>query len=739
MTRNTVETPEDINLDLGKYLLIVKRQAIPAICVFFGTVGLSFLATTFIKPSYQADGRLLFKKPSFQLIGTDLIPNSHQSLSDLKSLVSTQNPIVTQKEVFYSPAILQKTIDKLELKDKEGEPLSVNDLAKSLSLKIVGGTDVLRVSYESRNPEETAAIVNTVMESYLENNTVTTRLEAEATYNYIGRQIPKTASQLKFAELALRNFQQEHNTVDLSSETASTASAISSIKRDIYSTQTQLDLINTQIASINQKINVSSQQALTVSSLNNSSSVQSIMTQIQEIDRQLALERSRYFDSHPVIVDLIAKKRTLNNLLETEIQQTIGSNNIVSQRFLQIGQFREKLTQDLVQLDIQRQSLETKVISLGNTLRVYESEAKNLPIFLQQERELKRKVELAQNTYETIVKKAQELELAQNQSTPNARIIALAKVPEKPLSSKKPVVIVLGVLSGIFCASLIMVLLEMRDRTLKTVQEIKQKYDYNLLGILPLLTHKKKAKNNADNPEFIYPDLTVINAPESPISEKYRMIQANLKSLNADKPLDTIVVTSAMTGEGKSTFTANLGASISQLGKRVLIIDADMRTPSQHNIWKVPNELGLSSVLLGEKDFYNSGQHITDNLDILTSGHQTANPLALIDSQQMPLLISELQSQYDMIIIDAPSFMATADAFTLGRMSDGVLLVARPGFIDYDVATAGQEILKQSGQNILGVIVNGLIKANEPNNHLVENYQDYLKNQDVSNKQIFKK
>ncbi|NET74219.1 MAG: CpsD/CapB family tyrosine-protein kinase, partial [Sphaerospermopsis sp. SIO1G2] len=100
---------------------------------------------------------------------------------------------------------------------------------------------------------------------------------------------------------------------------------------------------------------------------------------------------------------------------------------------------------------------------------------------------------------------------------------------------------------------------------------------------------------------------------------------------------------------------------------------------------------------------------------------------------------SELQSQYDMIIIDAPSFMATADAFTLGRMSDGVLLVARPGFIDYDVATAGQEILKQSGQNILGVIVNGLIKANEPNNHLVENYQDYLKNQDVSNKQIFKK
>lgn len=710
MNKTIVESPEDINIDISRYLLILKRQAIPAICVFLGTLGLSVFATTYMKPSYQADGRLLFKRPSFQVIGTDLIPNNHQSLSDLKSLVSTQNPIVTQKEVFYSPAILQKTIDKLELKDKEGEPLSIEDLARSLSLKIVGGTDVLRVMYKSRNREETASIVNTIMESYLENNTVTTRLEAEATYNYIGRQLPKTEIQLKVAEVALRKFQQENNIVNLSSETASAASAISNLKSNIYSTQTELDIINTQIATINQRINISSQQALTVSSLNNSLAVQSIISQIQEIEKQLAIESSRYFDSHPVIVGLVAKKTTLNNLLETEIEKTIGSNNPVSPQLLQVGEFREKLTQDLIQLDIRQQSLEAKLISLRNTLRIYESQAKIIPIFLQKERELKRQVEVAQTSYETIVKKAQELRLAQNQSTPNARIIAKAKVPKNPLSSRKPVVVVLGFLSGIFFASLVIVLLEMRDRSLKTVQEIKQKYNYNLLGTLPLLKQKQQAKNTKHHPDFMYPDVTVINTPESPISEKYRRIQANLKSVYGDKPLETIVVTSAMSGEGRSTVTANLAAAICQLGKRVIIIDADMRMPSQHRIWKISNKVGLSDILLGNSEFHNSVSTVFDNLDILPTGVQIPNSLGLIDSPQMSTLISELRSKYDVVIIDTPSFLLTADALFLGKECDGMIVIARAGVIDHNSVTEAKGILAYYEHNILGLVINGLVE-----------------------------
>ncbi|NET73759.1 MAG: polysaccharide biosynthesis tyrosine autokinase, partial [Sphaerospermopsis sp. SIO1G2] len=633
-----MEYRESLDIDINHYLLMVKRQFIPAASIFMFTVFLSGVATTRLQPSYEAEGKLLFKLPSFQILGANISRSSGSETGDLQSLVSTQNPINTEREVIYSPDVLQRTIEELKLKDNEGKPLKINALASSLTLKIVPGTDVLKISYQSRNRKESAMVVNTIMKQYLNNDVLTTRKEAEKTYQFMARQLPKVQSDVSRAELELRRFKQKNDIVDLSEETKSAIGIIGELESKINTVQAQLDDINAQTNALRQKIAVNSQQVIAATSLSNSAAVQGILTKIQEIEREIAIERSRYFDDNPIIVSLEAKKVNLEKILKTQIANTVGSPTEVPSGALQIGSLQQKLIQDFLQAEVQRVGLSKQLASLKNSHLAYKRRMKIIPMLVQSQRDLERKVEVAQSTYETILKKVQELQVAQNQNTANARIIAMATVPENSTGGKKMILIVMGILLGSIFASTTIILLEMRDRTLKTVQEIKQKYDYNLLGILPLLTHKKKAKNNADNPEFIYPDLTVINAPESPISEKYRMIQANLKSLNADKPLDTIVVTSAMTGEGKSTFTANLGASISQLGKRVLIIDADMRTPSQHNIWKVPNELGLSSVLLGEKDFYNSGQHITDNLDILTSGHQTANPLALIDSQQMPLL-----------------------------------------------------------------------------------------------------
>ena len=730
-----MESRADIDLDLNRYLLMIKRQWIPAVSIFVTTVALSALAITRLQPSYKAEGKLLFKLPSFQVLGNNLLRSSSEGESgDLKSLVSTQNPISTEIEVISSYPILQRTIDKLKLKNKKGELLEVEDLQKSLTLKIVGGTDILTINYQSLNPDEAAAVVNTVMNLYLENNILTTRTEAEMTYKFMVMQLSKVQAAVNLTEIRLRKFKQENNIVDLPEETKSAVTIIGNLQNEINNVQAQLEDINAQADTLRQKIALNSQQAIAISSLNNSPAVQGILTQLQEIERQLAIESSRYFDDNPVIISLNAKKANLNNLLQTQIQETMGNSTQVPTEKLQIGQLKQQLIQSFLQAEIQRTGLTQKLASLYNSLSVHQRRVKIIPLLVQNQRDLERKVEVAQSTYETILKKAQELKVAQNNNTANARIISQAKVPNKPLPSQTYIILVLGVMVGAFFATSTILLIEMRDRSLKTVQEIKEKLPYTLLGTLPLI--RKKSRVDNENTGLIYRDVMVLNAPKSQTSEMYRMIQANLKFLSSDKLLKSVVITSAVPEEGRSRVAANLAAAIAQLGRKVLLIDADMRIPSQQKIWSINSTAGLSDILIGEAKIEDAIGKIFNNLDILPAGIKPPNPLALIDSSRMALMMDKLRSQYDFIIIDSPPFLLAADAFTLGQMSDGIILVARPGMLDYNSADKYQELLQRSHKNILGLVVNGTITNNEPSNYLMNNY--YLHEQDVANKKTMK-
>ena len=139
-----MESKESIDLNLSHYLLAVKRHWVPAVSIFASTVALSIVASSFLKPSYQAEGRLLFKNSSFKVIGSNLVPGSAEGgeSGDLKPLVSSQNPISTQMEVISSYPLLQKTIAQLNLKSERGKSLEASDLQTALTTKIVGGSDV---------------------------------------------------------------------------------------------------------------------------------------------------------------------------------------------------------------------------------------------------------------------------------------------------------------------------------------------------------------------------------------------------------------------------------------------------------------------------------------------------------------------------------------------------------------------------------------------------------------------
>lgn len=712
-----MQSRESIDLDLSSYFLTLKRRWLPAVSIFVATVTLSALSTTLLKPSYEAQGKLLFKSPSFNVVGSNLLPSNSEGAvaGDLRPLVSTQNPISSQIEVISSPGLLQRTINELQLKNKKGELLKPEELEKALTLKIVGGTDVLQITYKSRNPKEAAAVVNKIMNLYLENDIFVSRSEAESTRKFMAMQLPATQTAVHQAEVELRLFKQKNKVVDLSEEAKTAVANIGNLDTQIDNLKAELNQVTAQTNELRQKVGVNSEQASAVSTLSQSPAVQGVLTQLQDTERQLAVQRSRFLDNSPIILDLEAKKANLQTLLQKQIEQTVGSQAKVPSALLQIGELRQSLIKDFLQSEIQRVALAQKLASLYSSRSAYQERTKVIPQLVQNERELERKLDVAQSTYQTLLKKVQELQVAKNKNTANARIIATALLPEKPLGGLKPIVLGVGVMFGAFLSTSTVLLLELRDRSLKSLKEVREVFGYTLLGVVPLYASKVRSRHR--DLESITPEIAVRDKPYSLTSEMYRMIQANLKFLSSDKVLKTIVVTSAVPKEGKSTVSANLAAAIAQLGRKVLLVDADMRLASQHHLWQLTNAVGLSEVLVGQAQFSTATSKVMNNLDVLTAGVRPPNPLALLDSKRMASLIEGFSSQYDFVIIDAPPVLIAADALTLSQMTDGILLVARPGVIDSNSANAAQEMLERSGHNVLGLVVNGVVEKNESSSY----------------------
>jgi capsular exopolysaccharide synthesis family protein len=179
----------------------------------------------------------------------------------------------------------------------------------------------------------------------------------------------------------------------------------------------------------------------------------------------------------------------------------------------------------------------------------------------------------------------------------------------------------------------------------------------------------------------------------------------------------TIAISSAVAREGKSEVTANLAASIAQAGKRVLLIDADMRNPSQHHLWGLVNTIGLSNVVVDQDELAQAIRPINSHLSVLTAGVMPPNPLAIIDSEAMTAFLDRVSRDYDYVLFDTPPLAGTADASVLGKMADGVLVVVRPGVTDSASATAAKSVLARSESNVLGLVANGVNTRFEPDGY----------------------
>ncbi|VEP13738.1 putative exopolysaccharide biosynthesis protein [Hyella patelloides LEGE 07179] len=692
---NLPKSRENLDLDLGQYLLKLKRRWKPAILVFLATLGGSVFLSLFLQNSYQAAGKLLFRQntaASLTGIGEDI--------SSLDSIGVNETPLKNEIEKITASPVLQETIDQLELTDGEGEPLKPKNFAQNLTVELVGGSDVIEVGYNADRPEIAAEIVNTLMTIYVREQIRNNQAEPANAKEFINRQLPEIEVKVETAESELEQFRTENSIIDLQEEKRTIVQDAGAINRQIATLGASYQGKQAQTKAMQSQLGLNLQQAIAANQLGNTPAVKSTLTELSDTEAAIAKERQRFKDNHPSIVSLQEKKANLRQQLEQSIAETVGIGVEVSDGLLNAGDNnKETILENFINLKIEELSLQQQLSSVSQSQQEYLKRADELPRLEKKEQELMRKADTANKTYTALLESLQQARLAENQQTGNVDIIEEAIAPETG-SSGRMALILLGFLSGLFLSNLTAIALEWQDRTVKSIPELKKKLPYKVLGVIPQMDDVKEQ------------GVLVKEEPDSYVSELYRMLQANLKFMNSQRAPKVILVTSSVPGEGKSTITANLAAAIAQLGRYVLLIDGDLRKPTQNTLWKAPKTVGLQDLIRDRKPLANAVHRPMPKLDILFSTSRVSNPLALLDSPEMGELIARGRKTYDLVLIDAPPLPVTADVLTLSKMVDGILFVSRLGVVENESADLAQEALTSIDPNILGMVING-VKSKE--------------------------
>ncbi|RUT01928.1 hypothetical protein DSM107010_64320 [Chroococcidiopsis cubana SAG 39.79] len=715
----TIDSREPEEIDFQKGWLTIKRHWKPALGIFGVVFIITGIGVLMKSPSYTAYGKLLFRVDTTPfLIG---IKTKDENVSPLVPLTFEGNPLSTEAEILLSEPLIRETISALNLKDEQDNARLETNLKKQFQVKNIAGADVMQISYTSKDPQESASVVNQLMSIYIKNNISANRLQAVAARKFISSQLPTSEADVVRAEMALRKFKELNQVVDLNQEATSTVKVIEDLEKAITQTQAELAEVNNyyQILQnqIQSQIGMSVQDALARSTLSQSAGVQDILKKIQQVQSELAVQQTRLSNDHPSINNLKKQETALKSLLEDRVKAVVMQQPIPKGNF-QFGETHQKLLEELVKTQAKNLSLSSRLTSLENAKVRSQRRVSNIPKLEKDQRELQRKLDAAQSTYQLLLQRLQEVRVAENQNIGNARIIESASIPRHASDfTIKIIILGLGGLVGTLLATATIFVLELTDKSIKNIEEARKIFDYTLLGVIPYYGSFEKHSSRHKEIEQTALNVHVRDNSRSFIYELYCMIQANLKFLCSDKALKVIVITSTVPSEGKSTVAANLAAAIAQLGKQVLLVDADMRHPSQHTAWNLINEVGLSNAIVSRDNPRVAVKEVMSNLDVLCSGVIPPNPLALLDSDRMASLISDFSNNYNFVIIDTPPVVLAADALILGEMADGVILVTRPGVVDTDSAHIVKEALHRSGLNILGLVINGVVQKNEPNSY----------------------
>jgi len=469
---------------------------------------------------------------------------------------------------------------------------------------------------------------------------------------------------------------------------------------------------------------------------NEGSVYQKLLAQLRDVDSQIAAELSRFQENSPYIEELRRKRANLLPVLQQEAKRVLGIK--------------------LVEVANQISALEVQKAKIAQVESSLNQKVKQLPNLVRQYTDLQRQLKVATESLNRFLEKRESLQIETAQKEIPWQVIAAPQLPQVPVSPNVPRNLLLGVVTGLIAGMGAALLAERLDNVFHSPEELKEVTKLPLLGMIPFHKHLKQlASVSAASAEAtdgntqptrntsrrVSPNISRRLSRNTsntqgygysyfPFLEAFRSLHTNISFLGSDTPIHSLVISSALHAEGKSTVALHLAQAAAAMGKRVLLVDADLRLPEIHNQLSLPNEQGLSNVISTNLPVLEAIQRspLSDNLFVLTSGQIPPDPTKLLSSKKMQNLMQQLRQNFDLVIYDTPPLLGLADSSLLATYTAGIVLVMRIAKTDRSTVMQALDRLKISRAPILGIVCNGV----KHQNHNAYNYYYRPRTQNVA-------
>ena len=647
--------------DLRKLLVIVLGYGRFIAVVITLSLVAAVIAVLLTTPRYTVKTSLQINDQTAQVLGKN--SNGDSDGSEIANMADTDRFLQTQIDILNSRAIAERVAQRLNLVGNPDFYTAMGrreDLVHTSKAKVFDDTIKSLLSHEeadlpkssrlavikftATSPEMAAKIAGTWADEYIQANLQRRFNSSAYARDFVANQLDEARAKLETSERQLNNYARAAGLIKTRDQGA---------QADSGSSMAPSSVTSASLLQLNLAANTATQQRIMAqqrwealshgSPLNSpevlaNATVATLLAQRATMAGELQSERSRHLEDYPTVMKLKAQETSINKQIDAIAASIRGS---VKEQYDAARDSENKLKGQVDQL---------KGSSLAEQDRMVQY---NL---------LARDADTSRSLYDSLLQRFKQLTASSGISASNIAIIDRAEVPIAPSGPIMIQYLAIGLAAGILLASIGVTIRHQFDDAVHIPEDIKNKLDIPLLGVIPTLPQEDL--------------LAALKDPKSLVSEGYSSMRSALLFSTPNGLPNSIVVTSSQPAEGKSTTALALAQSIAKLGRSAILVDVDLRRPSQHAMLNVPNTKGVSTILTHQAEIDDViGFSEKDNLSFITSGPIPPSPSDLLSSDRMTCLLRELEKRFDVVVLDCPPVMGFADAPHLSNLAQGTVFV----------------------------------------------------------------
>jgi capsular exopolysaccharide synthesis family protein len=688
-------------LNVLDYWLIVKKRKYTIAATAALVIACTILLTQIVTPDpvYESSARVKFDRASS--VANLLIESlSAQGGNDL----ATQTEVIRSFPVIEHVAVKFKMVpDDLDAGTRQSRAYlsTMYALQQRIKASQEGATNIIKISAAAESPDQAAQLANAVTEAYRMENIASQNRVVNESRKFVEEQLVILQGKLKDAEEVLLRFKEKEGQVFLSEEARVALETFTKLEGEYDHASRLKDEAVKQIAAFQQAGDegragdrIFTEEPMSVLSVLN--------TRLTNLQQERATLLINYSSRHPQVKEVDRKIAYLRADIIRELESKI-------------------------------KSLTDRQTALTEQIAVYRSRYFGFPKAAVELARLEREVKVTSDLYATLKTRHQELLVKGSQQIQEVTILEPALPPAAPVNAPDTAMnLIVSTLMGLVLGIVLAFARESFDTSIGTIEGVEEFLKVPVLGVIPQFTDKMLEKDASPmlppdaNPDVVemLSKLVCLYSPKSVLAEAYRALRTNIQfSVTGRGDFKTLLFTSAGLGEGKTTTIVNVALAMAQDGKRVLLVDADMRRPVIHARFGLQREPGLSEVLTGSIQWKDAVRTVTDlmigtlgvdrvmsapgldNLHILTSGKIPMNPAELLDSSKATELIAELRKSYDLVLLDTPPILPIADAVAMSSRADGTVLVYQVGRIGRTALKRTKFLLEHAQAKVLGLVL----------------------------------